>query len=218
MWNKETSYCGTLNATMPSPCDEFPGIPPEWDTWMQGNPYKWLRNHFFPYWRRLTSQQVDAYLAEWPIQSDREAWHNLLRRMHIEKPISLFDFTFAPEPPWICYPESGDEWEDLMLWREGRKGCLWLHDIFLPFWDRLTTEQRGQYLMQWPPPENKFASIQAWSDLAKGWKNHPYIPPDPPFDFTNAPEPLLNDDLIDTLQNRCKYFAKPLPKKHVVYF
>ena len=56
-------------------------------------------------------------------------------------------------PPWAMYPDC-----NLMdlgpLWGGWRQGVseAWLHDVWFPFWKKLTLEEREEYVKKWPPP------------------------------------------------------------------
>ena len=53
------------------------------------------------------------------------------------------------EPPWVVYPESEPWWGG---WRQGNSEG-WLVLAWLPFWDKLSDEDRLQYLEKWNAPD-----------------------------------------------------------------
>jgi hypothetical protein len=60
--------------------------------------------------------------------------------------------TSPVRPPWIEYPHSEPAWGG---WRQGPSEA-WLRDVWLPFWKRLSRDDRGAYLEQWPPPTDEW--------------------------------------------------------------
>lgn len=62
-------------------------------------------------------------------------------------------------PPWLKYPDTEIFWGG---WRQGNSEN-WLLNIWLPFWERLTTSEKRAYLEKYPPPDN----WQNWDVLSK---------------------------------------------------
>jgi hypothetical protein len=58
----------------------------------------------------------------------------------------------SQQPPWIEYLGADAIWGG---WRQGSSEA-WLNDIWLPFWNRLSTEDRERYLKQWPTPNEEW--------------------------------------------------------------
>ena len=52
------------------------------------------------------------------------------------------------EPPWVFAPNT-EPWSG--EWKQGG-GEYWLLEIWLPFWQGLSLEQREKYLEKWEPP------------------------------------------------------------------
>ncbi len=55
-----------------------------------------------------------------------------------------------PKPPWFEYPDTAPFWGG---WRQGVGGG-WLLNVWLPFWQHLTPEEKDAYLRQYPPPDD----------------------------------------------------------------
>jgi hypothetical protein len=51
------------------------------------------------------------------------------------------------QPPWIAVPYS-EPWS----FKQGVEEW-WLWEVFLPYWRRLSPEDRTDYLRGWPPPQ-----------------------------------------------------------------
>lgn len=56
----------------------------------------------------------------------------------------------TPLPPWIQFPGSDPLWKG---WRQG-KSKSWLYDVWVPFWQHLSPEQRDLFLKRNPYPNN----------------------------------------------------------------
>ncbi len=56
------------------------------------------------------------------------------------------------EPPWVFAPNS-EPWSG--GWRQGN-GEYWLHEIWLPFWQKLNKEERNMYLKKWQAPTQEW--------------------------------------------------------------
>jgi hypothetical protein len=57
------------------------------------------------------------------------------------------------KPPWIVYPDCdcvslGPMWRG---WSQGFRE-VWLHDVWFPFWKKLTEAEKDEYMNKWPPP------------------------------------------------------------------
>ena len=48
------------------PWIRYPGNEPTWGGWRQGYSEAWLKEVWFPFWKRLTPADRDAYLKQWP--------------------------------------------------------------------------------------------------------------------------------------------------------
>ena len=55
------------------------------------------------------------------------------------------------DPPWIAFPQSGDMGPIWGGFRQGN-GEEWLVHTWLPYWRRLSPEERARYLEAHPPP------------------------------------------------------------------
>jgi hypothetical protein len=53
------------------------------------------------------------------------------------------------KPPWIEYPGTEPWWGG---WRQGYSEA-WFHDIWIPFWDQMTSKEKKEYLKKYPPPD-----------------------------------------------------------------
>ena len=51
------------------------------------------------------------------------------------------------EPPWIAFPASL-AW---VGWNQGRPEA-WKLNVWLPFWQKLSKEEKDAYLQRWQPP------------------------------------------------------------------
>lgn len=51
-------------------------------------------------------------------------------------------------PPWVEYPNIDPDW---MFWRSGT-GEDWKCDVWLPYWYKLNSRERQEYLDKFPPP------------------------------------------------------------------
>ena len=51
------------------------------------------------------------------------------------------------EPPWIAFPASNP----IHGWNQGYEEA-WKLNVWLPFWRRLSVEERNAYLDKWHPP------------------------------------------------------------------
>jgi len=80
------------------------------------------------------------------------------RQCHAEA-MSDSDSRFPVKPPWIQYPGNPPYWGG---WRQGISED-WLHDIWFPFWDKLTPEEQKEYLEEYPPPD------EDWQEYMTGW-------------------------------------------------
>lgn len=63
-------------------------------------------------------------------------------------------------PPWIEYPESEPTWGG---WRQGTSEA-WLFDVWMPFWQNLSEEEKNDYLKLFPPPDEgwEFYITDVW--------------------------------------------------------
>ncbi len=55
-------------------------------------------------------------------------------------------------PPWIEFPGNDPLWGG---WRQGRSET-WFLETWLPFWHKLDTQDRHQFLKRWPPPDDQW--------------------------------------------------------------
>ncbi len=53
-----------------------------------------------------------------------------------------------PVPPWVKYPGNEPWWGG---WRQGFSEA-WLMEVWLPFWKKLSIEEKEKYLQEWNPP------------------------------------------------------------------
>jgi hypothetical protein len=54
------------------------------------------------------------------------------------------------QPPWVQFPDTEPWWGG---WRQGNSEA-WFHEIWSPFWHRLSAEERLAYVDKWQPPED----------------------------------------------------------------
>ncbi len=56
------------------------------------------------------------------------------------------------KPPWVVYPHNDPTWGG---WRQGYSEG-WLNQVWLPFWRKLSPEERDAYLQVWPAPDEEW--------------------------------------------------------------
>ncbi len=57
------------------PWHEYPGSEPSWGGWRQGTGEAWLRDVWLPFWKPLSPEGRDAYLARWPPPDDEWSYY-----------------------------------------------------------------------------------------------------------------------------------------------
>jgi len=66
----------------------------------------------------------------------------------------------APDPPWVEFPGTEPIWAG---WRQGDSEA-WLLEIWLPYWQGLSPDDRGDYLRLNPPPGDEWRYyLEVWS-------------------------------------------------------
>jgi hypothetical protein len=61
-------------------------------------------------------------------------------------------FRSEPPPPWVKYPGTDPSWGG---WRQGVSEA-WLHDVWLPFWQGITANERTAFLIRNSPPSDEW--------------------------------------------------------------
>src|SRR5690349_3821452 len=71
------------------------------------------------------------------------------------------------EPPWIVWPGSRT-WSFKQGNQEG-----WMHAVFIPFWKRMSREERITYVAKWNPPEHWKSTLLGEYWLRMGLEEYP---------------------------------------------
>lgn len=146
-----------LSGAPEPPWARYPGQPPWWGGWRQGEAEPWYLYVFLPFWIALGDEQRSKYLARWP-PPDADWAENLAVNAQAET--RLLDFGSLPPPPWERYPTRGPRW---IGWRFG-SARRWLREDFLPFWLMLPAEDQAAYLRRWPAPSD------TWRERLTSWE------------------------------------------------
>ncbi len=137
----------------------FGNVEPSAGSWRQGTAEHWLNNIWMPVWTNLSLEEKKEYLAKWNPPDDvwneyitLRWWSDIQRNQEWLRGEKL-KIADAEEidPPWIAFP--------LSFARFGWDGGFlesWKLGVWIPFWDKLSEDEKGNYLEKWKPPNREW--------------------------------------------------------------